>query len=154
MTDIFDKFDKMVDTTALAKDAKEAMNDAHGDYEKVPHGEYEVSINRMEIKESKKGDPMLSIWFKVLNGKYENSLIFMNQVITQGFQVHLANQILSALANGTVPVEFTTYKQYNDVVCDVHEFADKHEYLLEYGENKKHYDTFKIKEVYDPEPLD
>lgn len=148
--DIFDKFDKMVDTEALARDAKEAEN-GDREFEKVPHGEYEVKIDKMEIKESKKGDPMLAVWFKVLNGEYEGNLIFLNQVITKGFQIHLANEILSALCDETIPVEFKTYKQYNDVVCDVYEFADKHEYLLKYSENKKHYDTFEIKEVFDVE---
>ena len=53
--DILDKFDNLVDTEALAKDAKEAMkNDGNKDFENVPHGKYEVKIERLELKESKK----------------------------------------------------------------------------------------------------
>ena len=148
--DILDKFDNLVDTQALAKDAKEAMkNDGNKDFENVPHGKYEVKIEKLEIKESKNGNPMLSAWFKILEGSHKGSLIFMNQVITQGFQIHIANTILRALSNKTIAVDFENYHQYNDVVCDVFEYTGSHEYLLNYSQNKKGYDTFTIEEVFE-----
>ena len=51
----------------------------------------------MELKESKKGDPMVSCWFEILEGKYKKSKLFMNQVITQGFQIHNVNEFLRSL---------------------------------------------------------
>ena len=82
---IFDKWDKEVDVEGLAKDVAEAAeNGGQTTYKEVPHGEYEVAIQQMELKPSSKGDPMVSIWFKIVSdGEYKGSIIFMNQVITQ-----------------------------------------------------------------------
>jgi hypothetical protein len=74
----------------------------------------------------------------------------MNQVITQGFQIHIANEFLRSLDTG-VDVDFDgNYEHYNDLILDVMEAIDKQlEYMLDYGENKKGYNTFKIKEVFE-----
>ena len=144
---IFDKWDSEIDTKGLAEDVKSASENK-GDYKEVPHGTYEVKVDKMEIKATQKGDPMASIWFKIVNGEYKNQRLFMNQVITQGFQIHIVNEFLRSLDSG-LEVEFVNYKQYNDLMLDILEAIDgKLEYALEYGENKG-YDTFKIKEVFD-----
>ena len=145
---IFDKWNSNIDTEGLAKDVEEAAKNGGGDYEEVPHGTYEVKVDKMELKESKKGDPMLSVWFKILEGEHRNSMIFMNQVITRGFQIHLANEFLRSLQTG-VAVEFHDYSQYNEVIMDVAEAVDGLEFALEYGENKKGYNTFKVLEVFE-----
>ena len=148
MTDIFDKFNSMVDTTALANDVNDASTKG-GDYKEVPHGEYIVNVAKMEIKESKNGNPMLSIWFKVVEGDYKGSMIFFNQVITKGFQIHICNELLGALCDETVDVHFEDYKQYNDVVLDVFEKSDAFEYQLSYTKAKGDFSNYKITEVFD-----
>lgn len=103
---------------------------------------------------SKKGDPMLSCWMKIIDGEYKGSLIFMNQVVTQGFQIHIANEFLRSLISEVEDADkpdviFKTYNQYNGMVMDVMELIDGNfEYLLDYGENSKGFNTFEIKEVY------
>jgi len=72
---IFDEFDANFDTAGLAKDAAEAAKNGNTRRE-VPHGTYEVEINKLELGKSKKGDPMFSCWFKILAGEYKGSLIF------------------------------------------------------------------------------
>ena len=59
------------------------------------------------------------------------------------------NKFLRSLdVNDTV--EFKTYGQYNDMIMDMMESIDGSlEFLLEYGKNKKGYNTFKIKDVYE-----
>lgn len=150
MASIFEKWNKNVDAEALVRDVEEAAENGGGEYKEVPTGDYEVRIDKMELKESKKGDPMFSCWFKILNGEYENSLIFMNQVITQGFQIHQVNEFLRSLESG-VEIKFDgNYEHYNNMILDVAEAIDEtHEYGLEYGENKKGYPTFKIVDVYE-----
>ncbi|MDY4823226.1 MAG: DUF669 domain-containing protein, partial [Candidatus Onthovivens sp.] len=49
------------------------LDENGGNFEAVPHGTYEVEVNKMELKKSKKGDPMLSIWFKIINGPHKGS---------------------------------------------------------------------------------
>lgn len=148
----WDKFDKNVDIDGLNKDIEESAANGNGNYEEVPNGNYEVKVDKLELKESKKGDPMVSAWFKILNGKFKNSYIFYNQVINQGFQIHLANELLRSLDSGIdVPSKFEGYSKYNNLILDVAEEIEtqKLEYELEYNENKKGFKTFKIKEVFE-----
>lgn len=154
MADIFDKWDKSIDTAGLAADVEEAAaNGGQGTFKDVDPGQYEVAVNRMELKSSKAGDPMVSIWFKIVSdGEFKGQLIFMNQVITQGFQIHIVNELLRSLvAEAPDPpvVEFKSYKQYSNLILDVQELiTDNFEYALDYGKNNKGYNTFKITEVF------
>lgn len=147
---IWDKFDKAVDTEGLAQDVKEAAENGVGNYKEVPHGTYEVSVEKMELVESKKGDPMVTIWFKIVSdGEYKGSLIFFNQVVTQGFQIHIVDELLRSM-DTDVNVEFVTYNQYGTMLMDVFEAVNGNlEFALEYGEGKKGFNTYKITEVYE-----
>lgn len=141
----FSKFDKQVDLEGLKKDIEDSANN---DFKDVPHGNYEVAITKLELAESKKGDPMVKIWFKVVNGEYKGSLIFMNQVITRGFQIHIVDELLRSLETG-IEISFESYSQYNDLLLDIFEAIDGNfEYGLKYGENKG-FDTFEITEVFE-----
>ena len=148
--EIWEKFDKKIDTKGLKDDIKQARENGGGDYKEVPFGTYEVNVEKIELRESKKGDPMVTIWFNIIAGEFKNSKIFYNQVITQGFQIHLLNELLRSLDTG-VNVEFDTYAQYNEVLMDIAEGTQALEYALEYGENKKGYPTYKITDVFEAE---
>ena len=81
MGTIFDKWNKSIDVAGLQKDIAEAdQQNGSGDYKEVPDGTYEVKIEKIELKASSKGDPMVSMWFRILSGDFKNSMIFMNQV--------------------------------------------------------------------------
>jgi len=150
MSSIFEKWNQEVDQEKLKKEVEEAAAGSTS-YEEVPTGEYEVSIEKMELVATKEsGRPMLSVWFNILTGEHKGQKIFMNQVITQGFQIHIANEFLRSLDSG-IDVEFDgNYEHYNNTILDVMEVVDKQlEFLLDYGENKKGYNTFKIKEVFE-----
>lgn len=147
----FSKFDKQVDLEGLKNDIKDAEENGGDDFKEVPHAKYEVAITKLELTESKKGDPMVSVWFKITNGEYKGSLIFMNQVITQGFQIHIADEFLRSLET-TVDVQFESYSQYAELLADIfEEIEDKVEFVLDYGENKKGYNTFEIIDSFDVE---
>lgn len=147
---IFDKWNKAVDTKGLAEDAKEAeQNGGSGDYPKVPVGQYEIKIDKMELKESSKGDPMFSAQFRILSGDHENQCLFMNQVITQGFQIGIVNKFLRSL-DVTDDVEFKDYEQYNNLVMDIMEEVDgKLEFLLDYRKSKKDFPIYTIKDIFE-----
>ena len=153
MANIYDKWDKEIDTQGLANDVKEAAENGTGDFKEVPHGDYEVAIQQMELKASKKGDPMVSIWFKIVSeGEFKGSMIFFNQVITQGFQVHIVNELLrtmvSEMADAPV-IEFVSYKQYANLIMDIFEAVNENfEYALAYKKGKKDFSTYEITEVY------
>lgn len=151
----FSKFDKMVDIDGLKKDIADAeANGSGADYKDVPHGSYEVAIDKLELTETKNtGKPMASCWMKIVSdGEFKGQRIFMNQVITQGFQIRIMNDFLrSLLPKGSgIDVEFTGYAEYNDLLLDIAEYVGgKFEYGLEYGENNKGFDTFKITDIFE-----
>lgn len=147
---IWDEFDSAIDTKGLAADVKEAQENG-ATYKEVPHGDYEVAIDKLELVKSKAGDPMVSVWFKVLNGEFKGSRIFMNQVIKEGFQVHIVNEFLRSLATD-IDIEFVTYKQYGNLLMDVMEAIEGNlEYALSYKEGKKGFSTYEITEVFEVE---
>ena len=76
----------------------------------------------------------------------------MNQVITQAFQIHIANEFLRSLDTG-IDVHFDgKYSHYNNTILDIFEEVNgKLEYELDYGENRKGYNTFKITSVFEVE---
>ena len=150
--DMFSKWDKEIDTEGLANDVKEAAANGGGEFKEVPHGDYEVAVQQMELKASKKGDPMVSIWFKILDGDFKGSMIFYNQVITQGFQVHIVNEMLRMMVSEMADapdIEFKSYKQYGNLIMDIFEgINDNFEYALAYKKGKKDFSTYEIKEVF------
>lgn len=150
MTNLWDKFDDAIDVEGLQKDVQEAAENG-ANFREVPHGEYEVKIEKLELVESKKGDPMVTIWFKVVSGEYKGSIIFFNQVITQGFQIHIVNELLRSMKTG-LDIEFKTYKQYGNLLMDVMEEIDGQlEFVLKYGEGKKGFSTYEITDVFEVE---
>jgi len=150
MANIWDKFDKEIDVEGLQKDVQEAAENG-ANFREVPHGEYEVKIEKLELVESKAGDPMVTVWFRVLVGDYKGSMIFMNQVITKGFQIHIMNEFLRSLDSG-YDVEFRSYSQYGQLLMDIHEAIDEElEYLLKYSEGKKGFSNYEIVDVYEVE---
>ena len=146
--DMFEKWNSNVDLAGLQKDIKDAQ-DNNREYEEVPHGEYEVKLDKLELKATKKGDPMVSAWFTILEGKYKKSKLFLNQVITQGFQIHIVNELLKSMKTDLV-IEFVDYKQYAELLLDVAEECDVNnlEFAIKYEDNKG-YDKFTITEVFE-----
>ena len=150
---IFEKWNSNVDLKGLQDDVKDAENNKR-EFDKVPHGEYEVKVDKIELKATKAtaktpNAPMVSACFTILEGKYKKSKIFLNQVITQGFQIHIVNELLKSMGTD-LAIEFVDYKQYAELLLDVAEECDANnlEFALKYEDNKG-YDKFTITEVFE-----
>ncbi|MBF0848204.1 DUF669 domain-containing protein, partial [Streptococcus danieliae] len=50
-----------------------------GDFPEIPYGTYEVKVNNIELKESKKGSLMIVFEFEIINGDFEKSRLWYNQ---------------------------------------------------------------------------
>ncbi|EAG8700782.1 DUF669 domain-containing protein [Listeria monocytogenes] len=152
----WEKMDESFDFTGINEKVKEA-SEGLGDFPEIPDGTYEVEVEKLELTTSKKGDPMLSIWFQILAGEFKGSRIFYNKVMQPqndkafGFQVHQNNIMLRDLSGWYEDdeVEFENLSQYNDLILDIAESIeeDKLNYILEKGTNKGGYDTFEILEI-------
>lgn len=148
MSNIWEKFDKSIDTEGLKKDLKE-IEENSGDFGEVPLGKYEVAIEKLEPTVSKSGRPMVTCWMRILEGEYKGQMIFYNQVIDIGYGLHNANEFLRSLDSGH-EIKFENMRQYAELIMDIYEAVDgKLEYALEYGKNNKGYNTYKITDVFE-----
>jgi hypothetical protein len=148
--DVWAKFDQMVDTEGLKKDVREVAENKI-EFKEVPEGRYEVKIEKIELRQSKTGRPMVAFWFKILEGEYNNQYIFWNQVVDMGFGLHKVNEFLRSLDSG-LEVQFENFTQYGNLLMDIHEAIDgKLEYGLKYSKNNKGYDEFEITDVFELE---
>ena len=146
---IFEKWNKAVDLNGLKNDIEGASQNKGGNYVEVPVGTYEVKLVKGEVKATKNGDPMVSLWFEIIAGEYKGQKIFFNQVITQGFQIHIVDDFLKSL-DSDIDVHFEDYAQYNDMIMDIVEACDgKLEFALEYGVNNKGFNTYKITDIFE-----
>lgn len=155
---IFEKYSSKINQDELAASQKEIQDNANGggQREDVPVGKYEVKVDRLECKLSKNGNPMVSIWFRILTGKFEKSVIFYNGVFGQDWMRHRVAKMLSDLlddgdrtAEINLILKSGTVDEINNFCMDIHEAIDgKCEYLLDYGLSKG-YNTYKIEEVYE-----
>jgi hypothetical protein len=146
----WNELDKQIGIDTIIEEEAKGGDDS-GEYREVPKGNYDVAVAKMEIGQSKTGNPKAVIWFKILAGQYKGSIIFMNQAITMRFHFGKVNKILKALESG-IPdeeIKIMPLKKYNDLMMDIFEAIDgKFEYGLAYGEDAKGYQTYEIKEVY------
>lgn len=144
---VWDEFDKAIDTKALADDVKNSADS--GNYREVPEGNYEVAIDKLELVASKQGKPMVSVWFKVLTGEYKGSRMFMNQIIEQAFQIHSMNEFLRSLGTDK-EIEFVSYKQYGNLLMDVMEEIEGNlEFGVKFYRNKKDYPIYEITDIFE-----
>ena len=146
----FKKFDKAFDIDELKKDIKDAEA-GNVTFKEVPLGTYEVKIVKLELSESKTEKPMVKAQFKVLEGAYKGSSIFMNQLVDEGFKIDIMNKFLKSLeAFDESEIYFESYSSYNDLLLDIAEEVEKRKLasLLEYGEHKNGSKQYTIEAVY------
>ena len=155
---IFEKYSSKINSEELAASQKEIKDNASStDYPEIPAGKYEVKVDNIEAKTSSKGNPMVSIQFRILAGKFEKSCIFYNGVFHEDWMRHRVAKMLSDLiadGDNTAMVNLIlkgSLGEVNNFCMDVAEdiSGKKLEYLLDYGVDKKGYQTYKIAEVYE-----
>lgn len=158
MSSIFEKYSSKINSEELAASQKEIQANATStDRPEIPAGKYEVKVDNIEAKTSSKGNPMVSIQFRILAGKFEKSCIFYNGVFHEDWMRHRVAKMLSDLiadGDNTAMVNLIlkgSLSEVNNFCMDVAEdiSGKKLEYLLDYGVDKKGYQTYKIAEVYE-----
>ena len=149
----FKKFQEQFPAEEMTKAVEQAKENGGGDYEKIPDGEYRCKIEKMELRESRKGAPMCSIMFRIVAGDHKKQCIFYNRVLAgtknDGFMMKSNNDFLESLDSG-VPVSFESWEQYNDMILDISEAidADKLEYMVQV-ENDGNFSNLTIVDIID-----
>lgn len=150
----FSKFDEQVNLEQLKKDAEEAAENGIGDYPEVEDGTYVVKIESMELGETKDHRPMFKAMFRILDGDFKKSCLFMNRVVygTKNDASMIGSVIgfLKNLDSEVQPIVFESYAQLSDLILDVMEDIDGVlEYEIEY--KKDAFNNISIKEVFEVE---
>lgn len=130
----FEKFQQQFPADEMTKAVEEAKENGGG-YDKIPDGEYRCKVEKMELKESRKGAPMCLIMFRIVAGDFKKHCLFYNRVLAgtmnDGFMIKGCNDFLDSLDSG-IDVEFKNWEQYNNLILDIFEAitADKLEYTV------------------------
>ena len=144
---LFAQFDKQFDLDGLKADI-EKQSEPRGEFQKVPYGDYEIKVQKLELKESKSHKPMLYGEFKIVSEDSKGKTIYMFQVVDEAFKIHIANEFLRSL-NTDLEITFESYVEYFNLITRVFKATSKYEYGLEYTANNKGYDQFKITDVFE-----
>lgn len=154
MYNLFKELDESMNLDELQKDIKALDRDVTSkkEYKVVPFGKYEVKVNSITMGVTKSSNkPVLKIQFKILNGSYQNSVLFMDQVLEKPFQFKVANDFLVSLRSQQ-DIEFKGYVQYAQLFENIIVDIANNEYVLDYSEVKG-FKTFKIEQVFLPDNL-
>lgn len=148
----FSKFDQQVDTKKLAQEAEEIKkNGGAGDFPEIEEGDYVCKVEKLEIRETKDGRPMLSAMFRIMEGKHKKQCLFFNRVLygTQNDANMIAGALtwLDELEPEVSPIVFEGYSQFNDLVMDIAEDISELTYDIHY--NPKAFNSVKVNSVYE-----
>lgn len=143
----FSKIDEAVDLQGLQKDVEDSKNN----FSDVPKGTYIVSVEKMEVGETKDHRPMFKMQCKIKEGEFKNRNLFMNSVIygtkNDGAMIQSVLTLLEKFATNTLP-EFAGYNAFVDNVLDIYEeIQGKVELEIDYDADT--FNSISIKEVYD-----
>lgn len=146
MNEMFAKFNNLFGAEGLAglKEDVDKAGANTGNFEEVPHNDYEVKISKLALEEvtneqsANYGMPKVSVWFTILAGDYKNQKIFMTQMVHKGFGIHKMNEFLESLQTG-IPVQFENFNQYGELLKEIFNYLDTNqcEYQLAYTANPK-----------------
>lgn len=113
------KYDKKVNRKELEEQMKKA---SENNFDPVPAGDYEVKLEKLELKENQKNNLMISAQYRILNGPEKNKCLFQNITISgtknDGFMLHQAKELINNLG---FDIEFESYVQFGE---EVEEIAD------------------------------
>lgn len=151
MKTAWQKFDEKFKVKEVQKKVKKLnkKTEKKKNFKKVPHSPtegYEVCVEKIELKESKAGNPMVTVWFRIIEGEFKNHFLFYNQIVKEVWQIQLANNFLENLKQD-FEISFESYSQYGKLLEDLEwEVKGQLAYKLLYAEGKNGFSTFEIVE--------
>lgn len=67
------------------------------EYKIVTDGKYNVGVKKIMFKESTNGHLIVSMWFKILEGEFVNSVLFVDNIIDNEVGLDICNKRLAVL---------------------------------------------------------
>lgn len=85
---------RAIDLTQFDKDFQGEQAEERGDFESVPDGKYQVTVEKVELTEAQtSGNPMLKWRLRVIAPKYIDRLMWRNSVITHNTLKYLKTDL-------------------------------------------------------------
>ena len=119
----FNKWNEQFGGQQALEDLKKA---SENEFTEVPDGTYICSMEKLELGESRKQQPMVKAQFRILEGEHKKQCLFYNQVFTRGFPQHKALEFLRSLeVFEKEEIDFDgDFNDFNDLLLDLAEEAE------------------------------
>lgn len=134
MTDFdFSSFESLLNEEAI-NDIESAKT--NGTFEPLPDNEYHVRFDKLELTQSKKGNPMVDATMTITEGKYKNRKIFEHFVLVgsegklKGFLVNKCTSFLNSLTNDVKCDLRDGFKKYDENIKKIFEFTQNGVYIV------------------------
>ncbi len=120
----FEKWNAEFGGTQALEDLKNA---SENEFTELPDGLYICKLEKLELGESKKSQPMIKAQFRITEGKHKKQCLFYNQVFTRGFPQHKGLEFLRSLQLfDDADVDFDgNFQNFNDLLLDLAEVAEE-----------------------------
>ena len=126
------------------------MYEVDNSTDRPPFGKYVVKVKDICLKSSKKGEPMIYIWFKIDDSISQinddiNENIFYNQVIIGGKQRKIAMSIIRMLLKPfDLDIYFNSYEELGRTIMEYSELIKQRKYVLEFNQSERGNLTYRI----------
>ena len=152
----YDDFNKKFGGEEAVKALSEAQQQ-NKEFEEVPDGSYICKLEKLELGETKKGQPMIAGMFRILEGQNKKQCLFINQMFCRSasgsaFPMHMGLQFLRSLKIfDDAEIDFNgNYKDFADLLLDMAEEAEEFGLKFEVKKSKDgEYIRLKVTDVID-----
>ena len=126
----FSKWNEEFGGEQALEDLKKAKEN---EFTEVPDGTYVCKLEKLELGESKKSQPMIKGQFRIIEGQHKKQCLFYNQVFTRGFPQHKGLEFLRSLNIFDVEeVDFDgDFADFNDLLLDMAEESEGMKFEIE-----------------------
>lgn len=154
----YSKFDEIVDI----KGVKEDMKNNNG--KDVPEDTYDVALLDLQLGETgpnskTPGSPMIKAKFEIINGDYEGTWVWYNQVVSTGTGLNMGLGFIRSLIpdeaehmevrDGFLPDAVTSYAELGELLDMLKPFIMDHfEYALRIKKSSSGYTNYTVEEIY------
>lgn len=138
-------------------DAVEAVKKAkENEYQEVPNGTYDCTLEKLELGESKNGKPMVKAMFRIIRGAYKKQCLFYNGVMAannpeyNGFVIHNVLEFLRSLqVLDDSEIDFDgNFRDFDNLIMDIAEESEGLTFEIEKSTDGE-YSRIKITDVYE-----
>lgn len=127
----FSKWTEEFGGQQAVEDLKKAAENS-GDYPDLPEDTYHCTLEKLELGESRKHQPMIKGMFRIIEGAHKKQCIFYNQVFCRSdsgsaFSMHKGLEFLRSLqVFDESEIDFDgDYEDFNDLLLDIAEEAER-----------------------------